>query len=378
MSAVMGHGPTPGVLKGALDGGNIWWVAPTYEQVKNSEIWVHLKRACRSAATRISEVDKTIELPGGGKISIHSADSGSSLRGSGLDGMILDEAAFLKVETWAEQLRPSLADRGGWCMMQTTPNGKNWFYRLYRDALDRSGWECWQRPSTDNPLMMETELEEIKRDIGPRRFAQEHGAQFVDIEGAMFPAEYFESHIYADRWPDRFEVGVMAIDPSIGKESKAGDFSSICFIGLAGGLYWVDMDLARRPPMQLVEDASRIAYRYNPVIVAVEGNAFQSVLGDLFRLTAEMHNYPPLPLALVHNHEPKGVRIQRLDPHLANRKIRFKPSDGTELTIEQLQMFPSKDFHDDGPDSLEMAIRAMHEVLSRSFDQEVETELAIV
>lgn len=371
----MGHGPKPGMLKGAIDGANIWWVAPTYEQVKNSEIWTHLKRSCMGAATRISEVDKTVVLPGGGKISIHSADSGSSLRGAGVDGMIIDEAAFLSEETWTEELRPSIADRLGWVMMQTTPNGKNWFYKLFKDAEHRPGWQCWQRPSTDNPLMTHNELEEIKRDIGPRRFAQEHGAQFTDIEGAMFPAEYFEDHIYATRWPDAFEVCVMAIDPSIGAESKIGDYSAIATIGLSGGKYWVEMDLDRRPPIQLVEDATRIAHRVNPVIVAVESNAFQAVLADLFGITARMNNLAELPIVLVNNHEKKGVRIQRLDSHLANKSLRFRPSAGTDLTIEQLQMFPSKDWNDDGPDALEMAIRTMSHVRLRAFDQEVGIEL---
>jgi predicted phage terminase large subunit-like protein len=57
------------------------------------------------------------------------------------------------------------------------------------------------------------------------------------------------------------------------------------------------------------------------------------------------------------NRVAKLVRIRRLSPYLAARRLRFKRhSPGTQLLVEQLKMFPVGD-HDDGPDALEMAIR---------------------
>lgn len=372
MAAVLGHGPTPGDLRGAMDGGNIWWVAPTYPQIVSSGIWRDLKRSCRQAAVRISEVDRTIELSGGGTITVKSADNEESLRGGGLDGVVMDEAAFIKPEVFTDVIRPALSDKRGWALFPSTPNGKNWFYKLFTDARQRAGWQAWQLPSSDNPLVSEAELKDVERTLGPRNFAQEHLAQFTDIEGALFPSWYFEDHIWADRWPDAFDVSVMAIDPSIGSEAKPGDYSAIAFLGLSGGKFCVEMNLERRPPIQLVEDAVRMSHRLRPAVVAVESNGFQAVLGSLFQMYFERENLPPLPLAMLHHHEKKIVRIQRLDPHLANKSIRFRRCAGGELTVEQLQMFPDKEWHDDGPDALEMAIRTMGEIVGGDSDFETE------
>lgn len=366
MAAMVGHGRKPGDLIGALSGGNIWWVSPTYKQTANSKIWQHLKRACADTwfdRTRISEVDKTIRFPGGGEISIHSADSGSSNRGAGVDGMVIDEAAFLEEETWLEELRPSLADRGGWAILQSTPNGKNWFYKLFQQSKGRPDWECWQRPSSDNPLMSQDELSKLLIDQGPRKFAQEHLGQFIEIEGAIFPGHYFDDHIWAERWPDAFDIVVIAVDPSIGNEAKPGDYSAIVMVGLSGGRLWVQADMDRRPPLQIVQDAVRMAEEYRPHALVVEANGFQAVLGNLFSLHCQMENKPPQPLAMLDNREKKIVRIQRLDPYLANHELVFRRCNGCEMLIEQLQMFPDKDWHDDGPDALEMAIRLCEELL---------------
>lgn len=353
------------MLRGAMDGGMIWWVAPNYPQISSSGIWRDIKKAARECAVRISEVDRMVELVGGGSITVKSADNEESLRGPGLDGLVMDEAAFIKPEVWTDVLRPALSDKQGWAVFTTTPNGKNWVHKLFKEAAHWPGWQTWQMPSSENPLVTEEELRDVLRVLGPRKYAQEHLAQFTDIEGALFPSWYFEDHIHAQRWPDAFELSVMAIDPSIGAEAKPGDYSAINFTGLARGKFWVEMNLDRRPPIKLVEDAVAMYQRLRPSVVAVESNGFQAVLGSLFDMYCQQHNIPPLPLAMLHHHEKKIVRIQRLDPHLANKSILFRPCAGSSLTIEQLQMFPDKDWHDDGPDALEMGIRTLGEVALR-------------
>ena len=51
------------------------------------------------------------------------------------------------------------------------------------------------------------------------------------------------------------------------------------------------------------------------------------------------------------------VRIRRLTSLLARGKIKLKAnSPGARLLVEQLRAFPNGD-HEDGPDSLEMAVR---------------------
>jgi predicted phage terminase large subunit-like protein len=67
---------------------------------------------------------------------------------------------------------------------------------------------------------------------------------------------------------------------------------------------------------------------------------------------------------LIQNDVNKRVRIRRLGPLLASRRVRLKAdSPSTRLLVEQLQQFPVAE-HDDGPDALEMAVRLAQEMLT--------------
>lgn len=364
MAITRGHGQ--GRFPGAVTGGMYWWVAPNSQQIKNSRIWENLKWACRGAVTDendIREVDREIRFPNGAIVAVKSAEG--DMRGSGLNGVVIDESAFMPGHVWRENIRPALADKQGWAMFLTTPNGKNWFHKTFAAADGAHDWERWQLPTSDNPIVTAAELESIRTgpEMSPRVFAQEYLAQFTEIEGALFPSVYFDDPIWCDEaadWPAGFELSAIAIDPSIGRESKPGDYSGIVFVGLCNGLFYVEADLRKRPPMEIVADTIAMYRRLMPCVVSIESNAFQAVMAPLFDLVCQRDGIPPLPLMLVDNHEAKAVRIQRLDPHLAGHKFRFRRSNGAERLLEQLQMFPDKNFHDDGPDALEMALRAMN------------------
>lgn len=361
MAAVLGHGPYRGALRGAIDGGTIWWIAPTYPQIVASGIWNQLKRTCGGAARRISEVNRRIELAGGGSITVRSADNEDSLRGPGLDGLVVDEASRISQKIWRDALRPALADKGGWAMFLTTPNGRNWFHKLFDGAGQRRDWQAWQLPTSDNPLVTPAELQAIQQEIGPRAFAQEHLAEFTDFDGALFPAAYFGESIRTTRLPDRFELSVVAIDPAMSKKKDdKTDYTALVFVGLSEGLLWIAADIERRPVHDTVAAALRMHARFLPTAVAYESNGFQSTLGLLFDQHCQENRLPSLPLREIHHHESKAVRVQRLDPHLARGRLRFERSPGCDLLIEQLQMFPDKSTHDDGPDALELALHVIN------------------
>ena len=86
IACVEGHGPPGSGFRGALEGGNVWWVAPSFPIAQ--EIWRDLKRALRGAWTDKKEKQFRIELPGGGSITVKSADDPDSLRGVGLNGVV--------------------------------------------------------------------------------------------------------------------------------------------------------------------------------------------------------------------------------------------------------------------------------------------------
>jgi hypothetical protein len=111
-----------------------WYIAPTYKQAKRIA-WKPLKELTRSywAATP-NETDLRIELTSGGTICLRGADNYDSLRGDGLDFLVLDEYASIAREAWTEVLRPALADKQGRALFIGTPRGFNHFHELVESA----------------------------------------------------------------------------------------------------------------------------------------------------------------------------------------------------------------------------------------------------
>jgi hypothetical protein len=173
-------------LATALGGGVVWWVAPTTEITRRG--WEKIEPLARKIpGHRIRYADREIHLPGGGWIAFRSAD-GSSLRGPGIDLLILDEAAFIPANTWRAELRPTLSDRRGGAVFISTPDGRNWFYDMYQRGQDVawSSWASWQMPSWTNPFIHSAEIEEARRDTPEWYFRQEYGAEFVTFAGKVY------------------------------------------------------------------------------------------------------------------------------------------------------------------------------------------------
>lgn len=178
----------------AMVGGNVWWVAPTFDTTKRG--WRPAVRMARQIpGARILLAEKRIEFPGGGFVEFKTAGTEVSLRGEGLDLVIIEEAAFMDAERWTQELRPSLADRKGRAIFISTPNGFNWFYDLFeRGQSDEwSEWESWQFTSYDNPFLDPDEIDLAAEDMSEEEFAQEHLAKFLEAGGSpAFRREWFD------------------------------------------------------------------------------------------------------------------------------------------------------------------------------------------
>ncbi len=186
-------------LETAWKGGRAWWVAPTYAMAL--EGWKDLRNIGIEYGTVIKEAEKTIITPTGGMVSIRSADNPDRLRGAGLDFVVLDECAFMKPNTWAEVIRPTLTERQGGALFISTPKGFNWFEDLFHKAETLPDWDRWQLPTYTNPYVPENELEIAREEIGSYLYSQEYEAKFVELTGGMFKKEWikhFETKTYTE------------------------------------------------------------------------------------------------------------------------------------------------------------------------------------
>lgn len=169
----------------ANNGGRAWWVSPTY---KMSNVgWRPLRQICsRIPGATIRKVEREVILPGGGMIGVRSADNPDSLRGEGLDFVVMDEAAYIQPEAWSEAIRPALSDRQGRALFISTPRGRNWFWSAYLKGESEPDWSSFTFPTSANPYIPKSEIEAARRELPEIIFRQEYLAEFVDSEGAVF------------------------------------------------------------------------------------------------------------------------------------------------------------------------------------------------
>ena len=284
VACIEGHGPPDSGFRGALEGATTWWVAPSYPQ--GQLVWADLKKALRGGWVEKSEKQMRITLPGGGSVTVKSADNPDALRGVGLDGVVLDEAAFMSEEAWVNGIRPALADRQGWAVFCTTPSGLNWVHGLFEAAATSEGWARWQRPTSENPIVPAKELQAARRDMGELMFAQEHLAQFVTAGAGMFKPDWlqhrYDAHGAEYRLPDgsvvhrqrllRFAV----VDLAVSTKTTA-DYTVILVAGRTadGRLLVLDVDRARREGPDIVPAIKAVTERNQVSVVWIERVAFQ-------------------------------------------------------------------------------------------------------
>jgi len=168
-------------------------------------------------------------------------------------------------------------------------------------------------------------------------------------------------------------VRMFSVDASKGKRQNKGDYSSICCVAQTKDLKYVDADLERRPPSQIVTDLFQFCEQPHHKIrsgdlIGVESLQFQELFVDLIMQYAASHPDYALSRFLkggniiipIVDALPKHLRIRRLDGPITRREFRFMDNHKTSLLISQLRSFDgiqAKGKHDDGPDSLDMCLQ---------------------
>ena len=129
-----------------------------------------------------------IWLVNGSEISLKGADNEQSLRGVGLNFIVLDEFADISQKAWTEVLRPTLSDTGGSALFCGTHKGiGNWAYDLYQQSnIDPNNWQSFQYTTLDGGQVPAKEIEQAKNDLDERTFRQEYEASFETYSGQVY------------------------------------------------------------------------------------------------------------------------------------------------------------------------------------------------
>lgn len=226
------------------------------------------------------------------------------------------------------------------------------FFQEQRVAMECGSEVLWPEQEDLYALMR------MRVESGEGVFAREKQSSPIAPGEHEWPPEYFDEHIWFDRWPADLRITTMALDPSLGKNGVRGDFTAFVMLGIdAAGMVYVEADLARRSTADTVATGVEHYRQFNPDRFGIEANQFQELFAPQFTAEFQRRGMLGVHLWLLNNTTNKAVRIRRLGPLLSSHRLRFRRrSASTQRLVDQLRQFPLCE-HDDGPDALEMAFR---------------------
>jgi len=340
-------------LHAALRRGRAFWIAPTY---KIAEVgWREIKGLARQLSAAIHEQDKRASFgQTGGWIQVRSADDPQSLRGEGLDFVVFDEAAFTKEEAWTEAIRPALADRQGRALFISSPNGKNWFHRLWE--YGRNGvpeWRSWQFPTASNPHIQPAEIEAARAEMFGLTSMQEFEAQFVDVAGAILKRTWLATGEPTGQLPV-----MLGVDLALSTKTEADWTAIVALSREADGMIYIrDAQRIRAPFHQVLQFIQQMAAKWNPAIIAIESVQYQAaVVQELLRTTR-------LPVRGIKPDKDKLTRFLPLAARYEQGLVKHAP--GLPGWFEdELLAFPVGD-HDDAADAAAYAFAMVSAMTSK-------------
>ena len=191
-----------GLRAAAVAGWPVLWGAPTFRQCRIG--WDELRKAAGGIGDFHKGNMEVMLPPANGVISYVSLDDPDNCRGKSPRLIIIDEAPRIQGSAWHDVLRPMLSDNEGEALLMGTPNGRNWFWRLFIEAANRSDAIAWQVPtlgvriddttntllrephSMENPDFSFEEAQTLFHILPQDTFRQEFLAAFLEKTGAVF------------------------------------------------------------------------------------------------------------------------------------------------------------------------------------------------
>jgi len=223
-------------VQGALQAQTWLWCAPTYDQCRIA--WNETLKAVGAIVTA-NQTQMTMTFPTKGRIIFRSLDNPNNARGHTADGVVIDEAGFVKEEAWTHVIRPIVSDTGGRVLLVGTPNGRNWFWREWTRAplepdmisfqiptlgVEISNHELIRAPHPlENPDFPFAEAIQMYKTMPSRTFEQEFMAIFSQDAGGVFLGVQEASVAEPEYQPVKGNSYIMGVD-----WGRYHDFTVIC------------------------------------------------------------------------------------------------------------------------------------------------------
>ena len=231
------------LLRGAINrpGEVYFYCAPTYRMAKDIA-WKELKKLVPKVwVAAKNETDLRLDLINGSSIELKGTENAMALRGRSLAGVVLDEAAFMDKDVWAEVIRPALADKQGWALFISTPDGTaSWFYDMwcFCGETDRDDWIRWSFTTIEGGNVAPEEVEAARGQLDERTFRQEFEASFENLTGLVAVS-------FDDENIDKESSDLSMLPLLIGLDFNVDPMAGICAVKSNENLYVFDEIILR-------------------------------------------------------------------------------------------------------------------------------------
>ena len=247
---------------------NVYLIAPTFDQVVDVyfpmmmfqfglDVW------CPDASKQMG----VIKLPNNTEIRMLSYESIERMRGKGAFFVVWDEVSSCYKGTkpkdaWESIIKPCIVTRWspkqaaefgvspGRALIISTPKGYNYFHELCMSHETDPDWAYSHFDYTQAPRLDVDEIEKIKENTDPIKFASEYLAAFKESGANVFYPFDRKIHVRSCDYFQENEIVHAAIDFNVGKQHTS-------FGAIRGGqIQWLD-EMSGHPDTEQLAAAIR-------------------------------------------------------------------------------------------------------------------------
>jgi phage FluMu gp28-like protein len=170
--------------------GAYWHVFPTYAEAKDA-VWrdptMLFNLIPKEFIEKKNEAELIVYFKNGSYLQLKGADTPERLLGAGPVGVVLDEYAMMKRETWDRVVQPILRGNGGWCWFISTPKGKNHFWEMFQQAkANPIEWNTYWLSADTSGIIAPDQLEAARLSMPENLYNQEMLCTWLEGEGSVF------------------------------------------------------------------------------------------------------------------------------------------------------------------------------------------------
>ena len=194
----------------------VYYCLPTYSQAKKT-VWdaisidgtKFIDFIPKELIASINSQEMKIRFTNDSLLQLIGSDTyDTSLVGTNPYAIIFSEAALMDPKAY-QFARPILAANDGWCMLISTPRGRNWLWELYVKAQKLPDWFTYKLTVSDTKHVSAEILETERQQTSEELHQQEWYTSFDrGVEGSFYAK-------YLDKIRSNNQVGIVPWDSSL-------------------------------------------------------------------------------------------------------------------------------------------------------------------